>query len=49
MAAFVRRFGDLNDVLKRRLTLDLKDVTDSLRRIRKIFDRELTGQVLGHA
>ena len=49
MAAFICGLGDFNHVLKRRLTLDLKDVTDPLRRVGEIFDRKLTGQVVGHA
>ena len=49
MAALICRLGDFDHVLKWPLTIDLKDVTDPLRREREIFDRELTGQVVGHA
>jgi hypothetical protein len=49
MAAFIGGLDDFNHILQRRLTFDLENITDALRRVGKIFNRELAGQVVGHA
>jgi hypothetical protein len=49
VASFVRQLAELDDFVDGRGALDFEKIGYTLRGFGKIFDRELAGQIVGHA